>query len=145
MKIDNYIKTSPIFAIYKSNQIIFSKISDLLESEGVNFIQALSLITIYFEDGNISPTELVGTFMTSKSSISQILNSLQKKKWIKRTLSTTDARSIVLELTSLGKIKACEFIRIMTTIEIDLEKDLGKKRTEQLVSDLHQIVEFTRN
>ena len=69
---------------------------------GVTWAAFRILFTI-FSVGPIAPAQLARLSSVSAASISVVLNTLERNKMIKRRRSTTDGRSVVVELTAKGR------------------------------------------
>jgi len=77
----------------------------------------------------------------TKPAVSQMLNSLEKKGFIRREIDTNDRRRIVVTLTSEGQEvlqKAKEYFDRQMTMTIE---KFGKDNTRQLISLINQLSE----
>jgi DNA-binding MarR family transcriptional regulator len=140
MKINSYTQQSPIFLAYNFHNSIQSFYARSLKEHDVNFVQALILLTLYFEGkSKITPMSLVKNLSISKSSISQALSSLEQAGWLKRKMDEEDARSLSLVLTADGKKHANKLIPIFHGIERAIEGKLGKEKIKELCGSLNVI------
>ncbi|MFA6788400.1 MAG: MarR family transcriptional regulator [Arcobacteraceae bacterium] len=60
------------------------------------------LATLYFNDNALSPTELYDATVFSSGGMTKVLKKLEEKKYISRTPSLEDKRSLLVCLTPLG-------------------------------------------
>tara|TARA_B100000029_G_C17474333_1_gene923084 strand:+ start:496 stop:960 length:465 start_codon:yes stop_codon:yes gene_type:complete len=145
MEIDQYLRQSPIYLFNEIHQILFRDIKLILKEKGVNFLQALIVITLFLERRKIkdnrkkiSPGDIFKSLKVSKGAMSQNLSFLEEKGLLRRILDQEDARSFSLELTELGEKNALELMQIMELKEKNIEKKMGKNHLEQLVDTLEQ-------
>lgn len=61
------------------------------------------LATLYFNDNALSPTELYDATVFSSGGMTKVLKKLEERKYILRTPSLEDKRSLLVCLTPLGK------------------------------------------
>ncbi|MEE2745100.1 MAG: MarR family transcriptional regulator, partial [Bdellovibrionota bacterium] len=100
MEIDQYLRQSPIYLFNEIHQILFRDIKLILKEKGVNFLQALIVITLFLERRKrkdlrkkISPGDIFKSLKVSKGAMSQNLSFLEEKGLLKRMLDEEDARS----------------------------------------------------
>lgn len=144
MKIEKYLKDSPVFALYDASNALTSSLNSHLKKEEISFIQGLVLVAILLDEKNqITPGEISKGLGISKTSLSQILSNLESKGFLKRIIKEDDARSLSLSLTSQGLKKANKIVKFLDSFELDLEKKVNL-REEFLVElqDLKQYLKF---
>jgi DNA-binding MarR family transcriptional regulator len=145
MEIDQYLRQSPIYLFNEIHQILFRDVKLLLKEKGVNFLQALIIVTLFLERRKkkdfrkkISPGDIFKALKVSKGGMSQNLSFLEEKGWLKRVLDQEDARSFSLELTELGELRALELMQIMELKEKNIETKMGKTHLDELVEILER-------
>src|ERR1700722_5115397 len=124
MKIQNYLSQSPLFALYQAQSSLIESFQDRLSREGVHFLQGLLLTTLFFEEREVRPSELLKTLKVSKSNLSHATRDLEKRGFLKRSVHTLDARGYLFSLSHLGRKKALILIKIFDEVQNELEKDL---------------------
>lgn len=131
MKIEEYLKTSPIFSVLRAQKLIDRELKDVLHLEEVNFLQALLLITILLEGKHpISPGNLAEAFNCSKANISKMLSYLEEKNWVCRNITIEDARKYDLYLSSEGLGKANRLLKILDNLESGIELEWKAERLQ---------------
>jgi DNA-binding MarR family transcriptional regulator len=146
MKIKSFTQQSPLFTVYSCHNAIQAFYAKSLKSYNVNFVQAMILLTIYFEgNSKITPSLLVNNLGISKSSVSQALSILEEDGWLKRKIDQNDARSLSLILTNEGHSRASDLISVFHGIEKTFEKKLGKSQIKNLCDSLNEIGEILSN
>lgn len=144
MKIEKYLKDSPVFALYDASNALTSSLNSHLKKEEISFIQGLVLIAVLLDEKNhITPGEISKGLGISKTSLSQILSNLESRGFLKRIIKEDDARSLSLSLTNQGLKKANKIVRFLDSFELDLEKKVNLRK-EFLVElqDLKQYLKF---
>lgn len=144
MKIEKYLKDSPVFALYDASNALTSSLNSHLKKEEISFIQGLVLIAVLLDEKNhITPGEISKGLGISKTSLSQILSNLESRGFLKRIIKEDDARSLSLSLTNQGLKKANKIVKFLDSFELDLEKKVNLRK-EFLVElqDLKQYLKF---
>lgn len=118
MKIEEFISQSFIFAIGHSYNVVWRQFNTRLRKNGCSISEALVLIAIYFEDAQqASPSTLGTALRTSRTNISHCLAKLQRQKLIRRTISESDARRLLVSITPTGLKLAQKLIVEIEQIE----------------------------
>lgn len=127
MKIKKYAKKSILLSINCSYETIIRSLNKELKVHNCNYIQALILISIFFEKGSsISPSETAQSLSTSKSNISHALAALENHKFIKRALKPSDHRGIEVTLTTKGERMIPKLIKKLIIMKINLRSFVAK-------------------
>jgi DNA-binding MarR family transcriptional regulator len=128
MRVEKYLRASPLFAIYGVYIAVLEDFQTRLKAEGLHFIQALVLAGIYFEERPVRPSELAATLGVSRSNMSHAIRGLEKAGLIKRSSDHRDARSFLLELTPAARRKLPRVIKLFDAAQNHFESDLGTRR-----------------
>lgn len=140
MKIDQYLNSSPIFLLHGMRVQIERAMLPIFQGEGVNFSEALILITLLFDSkGGINPSQLVNSLNMSKAAVSQSLSKLESLGLIKRSLDNRDARKYGLELTTKGKKKANVLVKFFESVENKIEERLSFLELSEFTSQIQGI------
>ncbi len=134
MKIRGYLEESPIFHSIGIFDRIHGKASQKLEAHQLSVLQSLLLIAIFFEDKTrATPSQLADVFETSRATMSQNLNHLVGKRLLKRDLNPDDSRSYIISLTSEGKKKAVQLIRLFDSWQSSFERQVGASELKRAI------------
>ncbi|MGE0525691.1 MAG: MarR family winged helix-turn-helix transcriptional regulator [Bdellovibrionales bacterium] len=128
MRIQKFLDTAPLFALYVAYARILGDFQKHLASERVHFLQALILTGLFFEERPVRPTEMAATFGVSRSNLSHALRELEKRGWIERKLSPADARAYLFSLSREGRKKVPRLIKIFDATQEEMERATGGKR-----------------
>lgn len=97
------------------------------------------------EDNGTTVTEMAALLGLKSTSLSRMLNNLEKIGLIYRESHLTDKRSVKLYLTNLGKEKRHLARVVVKKFNDYLDENLGDNEKMQLVSSLKLINELTTN
>lgn len=122
MRITRFLESSPLFALSVTYDEIFGRLRSRLLKERVEFLEALIVTGLFFEDREVQPTELAKTFQCSKSRISHALRRLERKGLVERRTATQDARAYYFSLTKEGRRIAPRLIKFFDSTQAQIEK-----------------------
>lgn len=121
--------------------IILPYISDLNTTELV-VMQGIERNCPY-SDNNISMSEVQEGLHITKSAISQVMNSLEKKGFVERRIDVEDRRKIVATLTQAGK-DILEETKISANSNLNkIISHLGDENAKQLITLLNQVSDIS--
>ncbi len=137
MRIESFLRQSPVFRINHSARRIDALLNRILRSEEVTFFEALILAAIFFEKkGSIKPSELAETFQTTRGNVSHCISSLEAKGLVRRRIDPEDARAFQLMLLPAGRKRAARVVGIMDRMQGQFEGMMGKSGMEELLRQL---------
>lgn len=96
-----------------------------------------------YSDSNISISEVQSGLHVTKSAISQMMNSLEKKGYIERKIDTEDRRKIVVTLTQAGKDILIETKESANHNLNKIISNLGDENTKQFIDLLNQVSDIS--
>lgn len=142
MKIEKYLKQSPVFALNSVYESIIPKLNKKMRTNHLNLIQGLVLTALLFEDRNdVNPTHLAETFRTSRGNISHILSELEYRGYIRRVVNERDARGFMIELRPEGKKKALSLVKFYDRIQEFFETRIGIQNCKFTIDGLSKMAE----
>jgi DNA-binding MarR family transcriptional regulator len=128
MRIESFLKESPMFCVALAARRFDTLATRLLEADGVNFLEALILATLFFESpGVVKPSQLAATFGTTRGNVSHSVSSLEAKGLVSRKIDPEDARSFHLALKPQGKKVAIRVIGALDKLQREFEHKVGKE------------------
>ena len=99
----------------------------LLEADGLNFLEALILATLFFESpAAVKPSQLADTFGTTRGNVSHCISSLEANGLVQRKIDPEDARAYHLALKPFGKKAAMRVIGTLDKVQREFENEIGK-------------------
>lgn len=140
MRIKKYLNASPVFSINAAYEIIISDINKLLKDEEINLLQGLVMTALLFEENDsITPSQLAKVFHTSRGNMSHIISHLEYKGWVKRVVSSEDARQFQIVLKPEGKKKSLRLIKYYDKIQDFFEAQLGVSGCKTTVENINKL------
>ena len=125
MKFQEFMNKSDLMGLYGSYQNHFLPLIQELKNKGCNLNESLILLALFFEPRQqATPTQLQECLFIPKDRISQSLKSLEKSKWIQRSLGEKDRRLRVVTLEKSAKKLCTDLIESFETHEQRLESKL---------------------
>ncbi len=127
MRIETFLKQSPLFCVTLAARRFDALTTRLLEADDLNFLEALILATLFFESpAAVKPSTLADTFGTTRGNVSHCISSLEAKGLVQRKIDPKDARAYHLELKLLGKKAAMRVIGALDKVQREFEDEIGK-------------------
>ena len=136
MKIETFLKQSPLFEISRAARRLESHVSH----DQVGFLEGLVLVSILFEKPlTVSPSRLAEVFSTTRGNISHCVSSLEAKGLLGRRIDPGDARTYRLSLKPEGKKVAMQWIRTLDRMQTNFEKTIGATKLQAALDVVRQV------
>jgi DNA-binding MarR family transcriptional regulator len=127
MRIETFLKQSPIFCVSLAARRFDALTTHLLKADDLNFFEALILATLFFESPvPVKPSQLAETFGTTRGNVSHCISSLEARGLVQRKIDPEDARAYHLALKPPGKKTAVRVIGTLDRIQREFENEVGK-------------------
>src|SRR3984957_9620253 len=127
MRIETFLKQSPMFCVTLAARRFDALTARLLEADGLNFLEALILATLFFESpAAVKPSQLAETFGTTRGNISHCISSLEARGLVQRKIDPEDARAYHLALKPQGRKVAIRVIGALDKVQRGFEQKVGK-------------------
>ena len=134
MKIEKFVQNSLLLAIGSSYDTILRGLNSKLKQENCNLMQALILISLFFEKNDtVSPSQLAEILGTTRGNISHGVSHLEKRRLLRRKLNEKDARSYQLILRPDGRRLAVKLIQTIDSVENYFEQKFGAQEVRGTV------------
>lgn len=143
MKIEKFAHASPLFYSSLLYERLLVPFQDKLKKKGLTFRQSLILIGLFFEKGDVTPSDLAHSLDTSPSSISHALNHLESRRWIQRLKHLENRKMTLVRLTAAGEKKAVGIIPLFDSFQRELEKKFGEASVLKWNKRARKFIEFT--
>jgi len=128
MRIEAFLEQSPMFCITLAARRFDVLTTRLLRADGLNFLEALILSTLFFEShAVVKPSDLAETLGTTRGNVSHCVSSLEAKGLVQRRIDPTDARAYHLGLRPQGKKTAVRVIGALDKLQRGFENEAGKE------------------
>jgi DNA-binding MarR family transcriptional regulator len=137
MRIESFLKQSPVFQIGRSARSLDAMLTRILRAEEVTFFEALALAAIFFEKKRgVKPSELAKTFQTTRGNVSQCISSLEAKGLVRRRIDPDDARAFQLTLQPAGRKRAARVVGILHLMQGQFEQIAGISGIEAMLRQM---------
>ena len=131
MRIEVFLKHSPMFCVSQATRRFDSLTMRLLREDNLNFLEALILSAMFFESPKlVKPSQLATTLDATRGNVSHNISSLEAKGLIQRRLDREDSRAYRLVLNPQGRKVAIQVIGVLDKLQRDFEDQVGKKELE---------------
>jgi DNA-binding MarR family transcriptional regulator len=143
MRIESFLKQSPIFQANRMARRMDAALAVVLKGEELSVFEAMVLVAIFFEKrGEIKPSELAVAFQTTRGNVSHCVSSLEAKGLVERRIDPEDARAFQLMLKPSGRRRAVRVVGILDRIQRQLEETVGVATLESMLKQLGKVEEL---
>jgi DNA-binding MarR family transcriptional regulator len=140
MRIDAFLRESPMFAINRAARRFESLTSRVLAADDLGFLEALVLAALFFEaPRQVKPSQLADTFATTRGNLSHCVSSLEAKGLLQRKIDPHDARAYLLSLKPQGRRCALRVIAALDRLQKDFESEIGKSSLTDFLRSLRKL------
>jgi len=144
MRIEAFLEQSPMFCITLAARRFDVLTTRLLRADGLNFLEALILSTLFFEShAVVKPSDLAETLGTTRGNVSHCVSSLEAKGLVQRRIDPTDARAYHLTLRSQGKKTAVRVIGALDKLQREFENEAGKEALQSALRLIRSLGEVS--
>jgi DNA-binding MarR family transcriptional regulator len=151
----NQIKIAPDFAerypganpkatetamnIVRTSDLIIKTIGELVEPFGLSPSSGLALGILADAEGPLPPNKIAEKLIISRATVTGLLDSLEKRGYVRRAPHDSDRRMLLIELTESGRRVAQEFRQVVHLNESAWQTDFTEQEQEQLIGLLHRL------
>jgi DNA-binding MarR family transcriptional regulator len=103
-----------------------------------NVAQALAIV-----DGAgqpLTPSEIAERMLVSSATITSLLDTLERRGWVRRTPNPDDRRSLLIEITTEGRAMSDAFIPGLHKVERQVMSELSSNERRQLMALLGRVL-----
>jgi len=140
MKIEAFLRESPLVAITRASRTLETQLSRRFQEKGLSFSAALILVSIFFEEPKrVTPSQLGEILSMTRGNVSHCLSSLEAQGLLGRRIDPEDARSYQLLLKPQGKKAAMQVVRILHRMQTSFEKSIGTAQLKAMLAGIQQL------
>lgn len=145
MRIDAFLRESPMFAVNRAARRFEAITSRLLAADNLSLFEGLVLTAIFFEAPRpVKPSRLAETFDTTRGNVSHCVSSLEAKGLLQRAIDPEDARAYLLTLKPQGKKCAVRVIGAFDKLQKRFEDEIGKGTLNSMLKALASLEGLVR-
>ena len=120
-------------------EVLEKRIASLIQPFSLSPATGLVLSILADSETPLSPNTIADRLIISRASVTSLLDSLEKRGFVKRQPHLSDRRRLLVELTDSGRQVANQFRPIVHQHQKVWLKALNEKEQEQLIQMLHQL------
>ncbi len=120
-------------------ELLEKRISSLLLPFDLSPATGLVLSILANSETSVSPNHIADRLIISRASVTSLLDSLEKRGFVKRQPHPSDRRMLLVELTNSGRQVANQFRPIVHQYQKVWLNALNEKEQEQLIQTLHRL------
>ena len=103
------LATEAVMNTIRTADVLFDQIGQLLRPLGVSSAGGLVLGQLR-DHGSMSPSELGERLIVTRATVTGVVDSLERRGYVRRTPNPNDRRGIIIDLTPVG-FEACAEVR----------------------------------
>ncbi|SRR5579875_2568849 len=142
MRIESFLRQSPVFQVSRAARRMESALNAILRVEELTFFESLVLTAIFFEKKGVKPSVLAETFQTTRGNVSHCVSSLEAKGLVKRRIDAGDARALQIVLLPAGRRRAVRVAGILDRMQRQLEEAVGAAKLDETLQQLGEVEEL---
>jgi DNA-binding MarR family transcriptional regulator len=131
--------TEAAMNLVRTADLLVKRINDLVQPFGLSPSSALALSIIADEITPLAPNEIAERLIISRATITGLLDSLERRGYVRRMPHATDRRMLLIEPTESGRQVAREFRLVVHQHQKEWLAILSESEQKQLVATLHRL------
>ncbi len=129
------------FLLTTAQHTVFQYLSQRLAPYDITPSQYGILNCLWINDGTCLPRQIAELLCLETSTVSGILDRMQKKDLIDRVINPENRRKILVMITPKGEALKAPVLKIIDEVNEEVLKDFSPKETEFIRKSLRQIAE----
>ena len=129
------------FLLTTAQHTVFQYLSQRLAPYDITPSQYGILNCLWINDGTCLPRQIAELLCLETSTVSGILDRMQKKDLIDRVINPENRREILVMITPKGEALKAPVLKISDEVNEEVLKDFSPKETEFIRKSLRQIAE----
>lgn len=129
------------FLLTTAQHTVFQYLSQRLAPYDITPSQYGILNCLWINDGTCLPRQIAELLCLETSTVSGILDRMQKKDLIDRVINPEKRREILVMITPKGEALKAPVLKIIDEVNEEVLKDFSPKETEFIRKSLRQIAE----
>ena len=136
----NVLATEAVMNTIRTADVIFDSIGRLLRPLNVSAAGGL-VLGILRDFGSISPSELGERLIVTRATVTGLLDSLERRGYVRRSANPADRRGLIVELTPSGRVVVQQLRTIIHRHEKELMSGFTDAELRDYIGRLRQIQE----
>jgi len=131
--------TEAAMNLVRTADMLVKRINVLVQPFGLSPSSALALSVIVNEEVPLPPNEIAERLIISRATITGLLDSLERRGYVRRMPHSSDRRMLLIEPTESGRSVANEFRLVVHKHQKQWLAVLSESEQGQLVNTLHRL------
>jgi len=131
--------TEAAMNIARTGDLLVRRIADLVQPFDLTPSSGLVLGILADAESRLPPNEIAERLILSRASVTSLLDSLERRGYVRRMPHPTDRRMLLIELTDVGRRTAHEFRLVVHRHQKEWMATLTEKEQVQLIRLLHRL------
>ncbi|MCI0550263.1 MAG: MarR family transcriptional regulator [Anaerolineae bacterium] len=139
------LATESAMNLVRTSEMLVKQISLLLQPFDLSPASALVVSILADSPSPLSPNEIADRLIITRATVTGLLDSLERREYVRRLPHTSDRRMLLVELTDKGRQAVTEFRPIVHQHQKQWFQGLGEEEKQQLINSLHKLQEALSN
>jgi DNA-binding MarR family transcriptional regulator len=119
---DSAAGCTAVTSLMRVHQVLTRRADQILAPIDLTFARYELLVRLYFREGSLALNQLGRQLQIHQTSITSLVDRLEKQGLIKRTPHPTDRRSTIAQMTPAGRVLTGQAVKLLNA---ELFRDLG--------------------
>jgi DNA-binding MarR family transcriptional regulator len=131
--------TEAAMNLVRTAEMLIKRIGDLVQPFGLSPSSALALGILVDAGSPLPPNQIASRLIISRATVTGLLDSLEKRGYVRRLPHATDRRMLLIEPTESGSRVAHEFRVVVHRHQTEWLAALSEIEQGQLIGVLHRL------
>ena len=131
--------TESVMNVVRTADLLVKRIADLVQPFDLTPSSGLVLGILADAGVPLPPNQLAERLIISRASVTSLLDSLERRGYVRRLPHATDRRMLLIELTDAGRQIAHEFRLLVHRHQMRWLAVLTEQEQDQLIDALHRL------
>jgi DNA-binding MarR family transcriptional regulator len=131
--------TEAAMNIVRTADLLVKRIAGLIQPFGLSPSSGLALGILADAGAALPPNQIAERLIISRATVTGLLDSLEKREYVRRLPHLSDRRMLLVELTDSGRRVAHEFRQLVHQHEKAWLADFTQQEQDQLIAALHRL------
>ena len=131
--------TEATMNIVRTADMLVKHIADLVQPFGLSPSSGLALGILADSESPLPPNQIAERLIISRATVTGLLDSLERRGYVRRLPHSTDRRMLLIDLTEAGRQAAHDFRVLVHQREKAWQAALNEHEQEQLIALLHRV------
>lgn len=131
--------TETAMNLARTSDLLVKRIADLIQPFDLTPSSGLALGILADSEEPMPPNKIAERLIISRASVTSLIDTLERRGYVRRAPHATDRRMLLIELTDAGRQVAHEFRQLVHQNQKAWMAVLTEQEQDQLIEALHRI------